>query len=740
MQQARGKRESALHTLVLYALGFFLFWEWLRPLTIVTPMSEIGIFVMFIAFLFLITYFRLPFWISFPVKFIAMMYAFHSLYYPDVFLSFRWVPHFLSDVKGNIAIILEQRWADTTEISRSFLFFILLWLISYLMHYWLIQAKKIFLFFFITVIYITVLDTFTDYDATFAIIRTVFIGLILIGILRMMKIIETEGFSLLKGRFPVLWMAPLTVIISLSSFFGVIAPKASPQWPDPVPFLKKITHQKDDGQEGPQGKGGIARIGYGTNDSRLGGPFRYDFKPVFTAYVETRHYWRVESKNSYTGKGWEVKGPNTPQTLNPLNVNYSSPFSRLWEETSGAVHLKRESVQIVMDKDKSYPFLLMPGMLIGKNYNFDKVSLKLDPLTGKINTFLDNKKVALASYSMSFLSPVYDENKLRKSKEEYPGFIRDNYLQLPESLPKRVKKLAENITKKAGNPYDKAKAVERWFSDEGYGYETTNVAVPGKNDDYVDQFLFKTKKGYCDNFSTSMAVLLRSVGIPTRWVKGFSPGEFKGMIKRTNLREYKVTNANAHSWVEVYFTDAGWVPFEPTRGFTNINQMKEENQTRPTQETMAPIKKKEKKTEDVTKKPLSEKDSSDSRKTDHFIKRGVLAFLLVLASGGLIAFLYRKQWLRYYFLWRFKRKNDEKTFYEAYHRLLWLLQYHGIQRDPAFTLREYAVFVDRALDTKDMIILTKAYETIHYGNQNKQSHWNETHKQLWENLIKRIPA
>ena len=70
-----------------------------------------------------------------------------------------------------------------------------------------------------------------------------------------------------------------------------------------------------------------------------------------------------------------------------------------------------------------------------------------------------------------------------------------------------------------------------------------NVAVPGENEDYVDQFLFDTKRGYCDNFSTSMAVLLRTLGIPTRWVKGYTGGEFlkysEEDTSKTNLSSYE---------------------------------------------------------------------------------------------------------------------------------------------------------------------------------------------------------
>ena len=75
----------------------------------------------------------------------------------------------------------------------------------------------------------------------------------------------------------------------------------------------------------------------------------------------------------------------------------------------------------------------------------------------------------------------------------------------------------------------------------------------------MDQFLFETKIGYCDNFSTSMVVMLRSLGIPARWVKGFAPGEI--VQREDSIPVYEVTNNNAHSWVEAYFPNVGWMHF-----------------------------------------------------------------------------------------------------------------------------------------------------------------------------------
>ena len=139
------------------------------------------------------------------------------------------------------------------------------------------------------------------------------------------------------------------------------------------------------------------------------------------------------------------------------------------------------------------------------------------------------------------------------------------YLQLPEQLPERVKELAETITENQESVYEKTKAIESYFGRNGFVYTQQDVAIPKAGDDYVDQFLFDTKKGYCDNFSTSMVVMLRSIDIPARWVKGFAPGE--SVLNDDGEKVYQITNNEAHSWVEAYMPGVGWMPYEPTIGF-----------------------------------------------------------------------------------------------------------------------------------------------------------------------------
>ena len=129
-----------------------------------------------------------------------------------------------------------------------------------------------------------------------------------------------------------------------------------------------------------------------------------------------------------------------------------------------------------------------------------------------------------------------------------------------------MKELAETITESVKVFMIKQKRLNATLEEMGLFMINRMSQFRRQDEDYVDQFLFDTKRGYCDNFSTSMVVMLRSIGIPARWVKGFAPGEMSEMM--TGESVYQITNNEAHSWVEAYMPGIGWMPFEPTIGFS----------------------------------------------------------------------------------------------------------------------------------------------------------------------------
>lgn len=146
--------------------------------------------------------------------------------------------------------------------------------------------------------------------------------------------------------------------------------------------------------------------------------------------------------------------------------------------------------------------------------------------------------------------------QLRTSGLNYPAWVRERYLGLPESVPARVRALARDLTATEATPYDRAKAIETYLRAFPYALD---IPLPPINRDVVDYFLFDLKKGYCDYYASAMVVLARAAGIPARLVMGYASGTYDALNAR-----YVVTEAEAHSWPEVYFIGYGWIEFEPT--------------------------------------------------------------------------------------------------------------------------------------------------------------------------------
>jgi transglutaminase-like putative cysteine protease len=151
--------------------------------------------------------------------------------------------------------------------------------------------------------------------------------------------------------------------------------------------------------------------------------------------------------------------------------------------------------------------------------------------------------------------PVFDRARLQAAGTNYPAAITDTYLQLPDIDP-RIFDLARRATQSASTPYDKAAALEIFLKTR-FAYTLNLTGNPGK--DPLAHFLFETRAGHCEYFASSMAIMLRTLGIPSREVNGFLPGEFNELGG-----DYIVRSSDAHSWVEAYFPGSGWIVFDPT--------------------------------------------------------------------------------------------------------------------------------------------------------------------------------
>ncbi|MGH9511040.1 MAG: transglutaminase TgpA family protein [Terriglobales bacterium] len=144
---------------------------------------------------------------------------------------------------------------------------------------------------------------------------------------------------------------------------------------------------------------------------------------------------------------------------------------------------------------------------------------------------------------------------LRASGDSYPEQIIAEYVQTPVLDP-RIPELAKQVTADKQNNYDRAVAIEEYLRSH-FGY--TLQLSPTRPRDPLADFLFVRKRGHCEYFASSMAIMLRTLGIPSRVVNGFRTGEFNDLTSQYVMRE-----RDAHSWVEAYFPGYGWVSFDPT--------------------------------------------------------------------------------------------------------------------------------------------------------------------------------
>jgi protein-glutamine gamma-glutamyltransferase len=145
--------------------------------------------------------------------------------------------------------------------------------------------------------------------------------------------------------------------------------------------------------------------------------------------------------------------------------------------------------------------------------------------------------------------------RLQSANDLFPDDLSSQYLQLPE-LDSRIRPLTEQIVGNAKTPYDRASAIEAHLRTHyGYTLQLGNTKVP----DPLADFLFVRRRGHCEYFSSAMAIMLRTVGIPSRVVNGFAGGEFNDITS-----QYVIRASDAHSWVEAYIPGQGWLAFDPT--------------------------------------------------------------------------------------------------------------------------------------------------------------------------------
>jgi transglutaminase-like putative cysteine protease len=183
-------------------------------------------------------------------------------------------------------------------------------------------------------------------------------------------------------------------------------------------------------------------------------------------------------------------------------------------------------------------------------------------------------------YSVESKIPQPTIPQLRSTGTDYPEEVREKFLQMPNDRPQVIAETKREIRElykgNLNTPYDKARAIERYLLYDGNFTYNLDVEYQ-RADRAIEEFLSKdgAREGFCTQFATSMALLAREMGLPSRVVYGSTSGQ------EIEPNEYIITGRNMHTWVEIYFPGVGWYPFDPTPGFS-LPSVMEENAPRPT--------------------------------------------------------------------------------------------------------------------------------------------------------------
>jgi transglutaminase-like putative cysteine protease len=260
-------------------------------------------------------------------------------------------------------------------------------------------------------------------------------------------------------------------------------------------------------------------------------------------------YWQAIAYDTYMNGGWKVIESDVEPIVHfpddgPLDI----PFS-----------LSREVVtQTVTNYLPNSSFLYAAPEVLNTDRQM-LVDATYDPTGKTLVTSLRSRFILRQGdqYQVSSQVSVADGTSLRMASIEYPDWIRDRYLQLPDTITPETLALAEQLTAGLTNPYDKAVAIRDYLR-ANIDYND-QIPAPPDGVEPVHYTLFELQEAYCTYYAAAMTVMLRSQGIPARLASGYVLGEYE-----PTAQNYRVRAENSHTWVEVYFPRYGWIQFEPT--------------------------------------------------------------------------------------------------------------------------------------------------------------------------------
>ncbi|MCA1726355.1 MAG: DUF3488 and transglutaminase-like domain-containing protein [Actinobacteria bacterium] len=272
-------------------------------------------------------------------------------------------------------------------------------------------------------------------------------------------------------------------------------------------------------------------------------------RELFTVETPRPAYWRMVALDRFDGQRWSSSDPDGDSAA-PLPADHSLTPS------SAGVEYKRLGARFRIGALSS---LWLPLPYETAFLAVGDEDLRYDPDLGVVIApdLTEDGLEYEASGVLVSPEPSQIDEDFRRTDPFYDHATPQGarFLDLPETLRPEISEITRNVAGGQDTPYRMALAVQNHL--RRFTYDER--AQPGHGANHLVNFLTETKTGYCEQFAGAMAVMLRTLGIPSRVVVGFTPGVFD-----PNDRRYHVTTRNAHAWVEVHMGQFGWLGFEPT--------------------------------------------------------------------------------------------------------------------------------------------------------------------------------
>ncbi len=297
---------------------------------------------------------------------------------------------------------------------------------------------------------------------------------------------------------------------------------------------------------------------YGTTTSdpfrsslSLGGPRTVTNSLVMDVYLEERLpfvYWQAVAYDTYQDGGWLITSDTNQVLRLPDDEQLPVPDYAMRKRVTQAM------VNFVPNAGTIYgaPEPIGSDRQIVINRSLDDEGNAIIHTVQSRYVMRQGEK-----YEVSSNYSIADATSLRQASQNYPNWIDEHYLQVPESITPETRALAAELTAGLDNPFDKAIAVRDYLR-RNVSYND-QIDAPPDGVEPVHYILFDHQEAYCNYYASAMIMMLRSQGVPARFVAGYTQGEWDD-----ESSSYRVRASNAHAWTEVFFPGYGWVPFEAT--------------------------------------------------------------------------------------------------------------------------------------------------------------------------------